>query len=98
VDFLTQGDYIKTAVAGNWLNMMTNQQSDHPLFQALMQPMTLLTEIDLKDSTGNTEMEMHTVSINPVTTTVSTAGYTVNDYSNMTLPEIFQAEMKKRNN
>ena len=98
VDFLTQGDYLKSAVAGNWLNMMTNQQSAHPLFQALMQPKTLLTEMDLKDSTGNTEMEMHTVGISPVTTTVSTAGYTVNDYSNMTLPEIFQAEMKKRNN
>jgi hypothetical protein len=99
VDFLTQGDYIKGAIAGNWLNMMmTNQQSAHPLFQALMQPKTLLTEVNMKDSSGNTEMEMHTVSISPVSTSVSTTGYTVNDYSAMTLPEIFQAEMRKRNN
>jgi hypothetical protein len=41
---------------------------------------------------------MHTVSISPVVTTVSTSGYTLNDYSYLTLPEIFQAEMKKRNN
>jgi hypothetical protein len=98
VDFLTQGDYILGAVGGNWLKMMANQQSAHPLFQALTQPKTLLTEIDMRDSTGGREMEMHTLSINPVSTTISTAGYTVNDYSNMTLPEIFQAEMKKRNN
>jgi hypothetical protein len=41
---------------------------------------------------------MHTLTIDPVSTTMSTKGYVVNDYSNMTLPEIFQAEMKKRNN
>jgi len=98
VDFLTQGDYIKEAIAGNWLNMMSNQQSAHPLLQTIMQPKTLVTEINMKDSAGNTEIEMHTVSISPVVTTVSTSGYAVNDYSNMTLPEIFQAEMKKRNN
>ena len=97
VDFATQTDYILSAVGGNMLKMMTNQQSPHPLLQALMQSNTLVTEINLKDSSGDTEMEMHTVSINPITTTVSTAGYTTNDYSNMTLPEIFQAEMKKRN-
>jgi hypothetical protein len=41
---------------------------------------------------------MHTLSINAVSTVVSTAGYTINDYSNLSLPGIFQAEMQKRNN
>jgi len=42
-------------------------------------------------------MEMQTQSIDQLSKTVSTAGYSLSDYSNMTLPEIFQAEMKKRN-
>ena len=98
VDFATQTDYILNAFGGNMLKMMANQQSPHPLLQAVIQPKTLVTGINLKDSSGYTEMEMHTVSIDPITTTVSTSGYTTNDYSNMTLSEIFEAEMKKRNN
>jgi hypothetical protein len=61
------------------------------------QPRALITEIELKDSTGARRMELQTQSIEQITKTVSTAGYSLNDYSNMTLPEIFQAEMKKRN-
>ena len=98
VDFMTQGDYILGAVGGNWLTMITNQQAAHPLFQALTVPKTLVTDIDIRDSTGARKIEMHTVGINPVSTAISTNGYAVNDYSNMTLPEIFEAEMKKRNN
>jgi hypothetical protein len=98
VDFLTQGDYLLTAIGGNWLTMISNQQTAHPLFQALTQPKTLVTEIDIRDSTGARKIEMHTVNINPISTTISTNGYAVNDYSNMTLPEILEAEMKKRNN
>jgi hypothetical protein len=98
VDFLTQGDYFLSAVGGNWLKMMSDQQAARPLFQALTQPKILVTEIDMRDSTGGREIDLHTVSINTVTTTVSTTGYMVNDYSQMSLPEIFQAEMKKRNN
>ncbi len=98
VDFNTMGDYMLDAVGAGWLKMMMmNQQTAHPLFQAMTRPKTLVTGIDLSDSTGERVMEMHTVSIDPVTTTIPTTGYTINDYSNMTLPEIFQAEMKKRN-
>jgi hypothetical protein len=98
VDFLTQGDYFLSAVGGNWLKMMSDQQTARPLFQALTQPKTLVSEIDIRDSTGAREMDLHTVGINPVPTTISTTGYTVKDYSQMTLREIFQTEIKKRNN
>jgi hypothetical protein len=53
--------------------------------------------VDLRDSTGAEKMKMNTIRIDPVATTVSTSGYSVSDYSNMTLREIFQAEMKKKN-
>ena len=98
VDFNTQGDYILGALGGNLSKMMSSRLADHPLAQALTQPKTLVTAIDIPDSTGGHALEIHTLSIDPVSTTMSTKGYLVNDYSNMTLPEIFQAEMKKRNN
>ncbi len=100
VDFLTPADYLLGAVGVNWLQMINNngRATAHPLFQALTTPKTLVTEIDIRDSTGAKRISMHTVSIEPTTSTISTAGYTVNNYSEMTLPEIFQAEMKKRNN
>jgi hypothetical protein len=97
VDFDTQGDYLIGAVGGNLLKMMSTRMASHPLFQALTQPKTLVTGIDLKDSAGAHPIDMRTISIDQVTKTVSTSGYAVNDYGNMTLPEIFQSEMKKRN-
>ena len=97
VDFNTQGDYIMNAVGGNFIKMMSSNMSTHPLLQALTQPRALVTEIEFRDSTGARRMELQTQSIDQLTKTVSTAGYSLNDYSNMTLPEIFQAEMKKRN-
>ncbi len=97
VDFLTQGDYLLSATGGNWIKMLSGNQETHPLLQALTQSKTLVTDVNFKDSTGAREMEMHTISISPSNTTVSTSGYTISDYSNMTIPEIFQAEMKKRN-
>lgn len=97
VDFNTQGDYIMGAIGGNLIKMMSSNTDSHPLLQALTQPRALITEIELNDSIGTRKMEMQTRSIDQLTKTVSTAGYSLNDYSNMTLPEIFQAEMKKRN-
>jgi hypothetical protein len=97
VDFNKQGDYIMGAVGGNFIKMMSSNMATHPLLQALTQPRALITEIELRDSTGARRMELQTQSIDQITKTVSTAGYSFNDYSNMTLPEIFQAEMKKRN-
>jgi hypothetical protein len=97
VDFSTQGDYILGAVGGNFIKMMSSNMANHPLLQALTQPKTLITEIEFNDSTGARKMELQTKSIDQLTKTVSTAGYSLSDYSNMTLPEIFQAEMKKRN-
>lgn len=97
VDFGTPGDYFLGATGANFLNMMSSQLRAHPLLQALTQPMTLITEIDLKDSAGGKGIDLQTVGISPVSTTVSTTGYTINNYSDMTMPEIFRAEMKKRN-
>ena len=96
VDFNTMGDYMVNATGAYWLKMISLQKTADPMFRAITQPKTLVTGINLKDSTGKTEMEMHTISIKLLTTSVSTAGYSVDDYSNMTLAEIFQAEMKKR--
>ncbi len=99
VDFDTQTDYLLATVGGNFLKMMGSQQtSAHPLFQALTQPRSLITELESVDSAGINKMSMHTVSISLTTSSVATSGYTVSNYSNMTFPEILQAEMKKRNN
>lgn len=98
VDFSTQTDYILSAVGGNFLKLMSGHMTAHPLFQALTQQKTLVTDIETIDSTDGHGMNLHTVSISPSPTTVTTSGYVVKNYSNMTLPEIFQAEMKKRNN
>jgi hypothetical protein len=96
-DFNTQGDYIMGAAGANIIKMMSSNMTNHPLFQALTQPRTLVTEVEFNDSTGTRRMEMQTQSIELASKTVSTNGYSVSDYSDMTLPEIFQAEMKKRN-
>jgi hypothetical protein len=103
VDFNTPADYIMGTMAGNMLKMMgggMNGQSTnaHPLMATLMQPKTLVTAFHMRDSTGMKEVDMHTTGIDPTTMTLSTTGYSLSDYSNMSLPEIFQAEMKKRNN
>jgi hypothetical protein len=97
MDFDTQGDYIMGAIGGNMIKIMGSNMSTHPLLQALTQPRTLVTEIEFNDSAGTRRMELQTQSIDQGTKNVSVAGYSVNDYSNMTLPEIFQAEMKKKN-
>jgi hypothetical protein len=97
VDFSTPMDYMLGALGSNWIKMMMGQQTAHPLFEALGQPKTLISSVDLRDSTGAEKMKMNTVRIDSVTTSISTSGYTVSDYSNMTLREIFQAEMKKKN-
>jgi hypothetical protein len=97
VDFNGPADYIFDAVGAGYLKMMSGGMSDRPLLQALTRPKTLITEIDLKDSTGAKAMQMQTIQIGALSKTVSTAGYPVNDYSDMTIPEIFRAEMKKRN-
>jgi hypothetical protein len=98
VDFNTQMDYILGAEGGNLLKMMSSKMTTHPVIQALLQPKTLITDIDTRDTTDGHKMNMHTVSINQISISFSTAGYLVNNYSNMSLPEIFRAEMNKNNN
>lgn len=97
VDFNTQTDYILAAVGGNFLQMMSSRMTTHPLFQALTQPKTLVTDMETRDSADGHSMNLHTVSISSSASMITTSGWTVNNYSNMTLPEIFQEEMKKRN-
>lgn len=97
VDFPTPSDYILGSSFGNMIRMMSSQQaSGHPLMQALLQPKTLITEIDHGGSHNGNRTEMYTRSIAQVATTIPIAGYQVNDYSDMTFMEILQAEMKKR--
>lgn len=97
MDFDTQGDYIMSAIGGNLIKMMSSNMPAHSLLQSLTQPRSLITEIAFSDSTGVRRIDLQTQSIDQVVKVVSTAGYSLNDYSNLTLPEIFQAEMKKRN-
>jgi len=97
MDFDTQGDYLMAAIGGNFIKMMSSNITSHPLLQTLTQPRTMVTEIAFMDSTGAPRMKMKTRTIEQRSKTISTAGYSLNDYSNMTIPEIIQAEMKKRN-
>jgi hypothetical protein len=96
VDFNTQGDYLKGIIGGNFLNMMNaGRQSEHPVLQALLQPKVLVTSIETTDSSGTKRNNLQTISIKPTDLTVSTMGYAVDDYSNKSLPEIFESEMQK---
>jgi hypothetical protein len=100
VDFNGPADYVSGALGANvqqMMNRMSGSTTSLPIMQALMQSKTLVTDFQSTDSTGAKNMNMHTVSIETVSTTVSTSGYQVNNYSNLTIPEIFEAEMKKRN-
>jgi hypothetical protein len=95
VDFSTPLDYLLGSGLGNMIKMMGDQQKGHPLLETLMQPKTLLTEIHGKDAAHGKEISLTTEGIRMVGTTVPTTGYQVNDYSNMTLMEIAQMEMKR---
>lgn len=97
VDFNTQGDYLKGVIGANFLAMAGGgQMHDSPLLSALMQPKTLVTSVETTDSTGMKRNDLQTVSIGTTSMVVPTSGYSVNNYSDKTLPEIFEAEMKKR--
>ena len=98
VDFSTPVDYILGGGGGKMLKMMGQQMAAHPLFLALTQPKTMIVEIDGRDMQNGSGLNMHTESISQTSTEISTSGYKLNDYSNMTIPEIFQAEMNKRSN
>ena len=98
VDFNTQMDYVLSAIGGNLVKMMSSKMTTHPLIQALLQPKTLITDIEVGDTADGHKMKMHTLSINQTSSIVSTSGYLVKNYSNMSLPDIIQAEMNKRNN
>jgi hypothetical protein len=99
VDFNTQGDYLKGIIGGNFLNMMDGgKKNEHPVMQALLQPKVLVTSIETTDSAGTKRNNLQTISIKPTDLMVSTMGYAVDDYSNKSLPEIFEAEMKKGEN
>ncbi|PWT70605.1 MAG: hypothetical protein C5B59_19540 [Bacteroidetes bacterium] len=102
VDFPTISDYFASFMRTGMMPMgkrsMEDGMATHPLLQALMQPKTLITEIEMSDSTGNRGFNLQTLSLLPTRSSVSLQGFAVSDYSNMTLREIFEAEMKRRNN
>jgi hypothetical protein len=96
VDFSTPADYILGGGGGKMLKMMSQQMSSHPLFLALTQPKTMIAEIDGGNMQNGSGMNMHTESISQISTEISTNGYKLNDYSNMSIPEILQAELNKK--
>ena len=61
VDFNTQTDYLLAAAGGNFLQMMSSRMATHPLFQALTQPKTLVTDMETSDSADGRGMNLHTV-------------------------------------
>jgi hypothetical protein len=108
VDFPTQSDYLMSMMGTSMISMMGNKgmgnkmamgdkMASHPLMQAMVQPKTLITEIEMPDSAGHHGLSLHTVSLAATPVNISVKGLTVNDYSNMTMREIFEAEMKRRN-
>lgn len=96
VDFNTQLYYILGMGADNLLKMTNSPVARDPLVQALAEPKTLLTEIDAGDSRDGKGMAMHTRAISKTVTSISTKGYEVKNYSNMSFKEIMQAESKKK--
>ena len=100
VEFNGPADYILGAMSGNFqqmMNMMSGRTTGHTLMHDLMQSKTLVTEVELTDSTEAKTLNLHTLGISAISKNVSTSGYRINNYSNMSMAEIFQAEMKKRN-
>ena len=95
VDFPVAIDYILSAGAGKWVPMISPRLQSNPLLQALISPGTLVTAIQSSDSLGKTNNVLRTDGIRQTSTDLPTAGYTVIDYSNSSLMEIFQAEMRR---
>ena len=113
VDFPTQSDYLISVLGKGMMSMMGDRtmgdrtmgdrtmgdrMAMHPLMQAMMQPKTLITEIEMPDSAGHPGFNLHTLSLLATPFKISMQGFVVNDYSNMTMHEIFEAEMRRRNN
>jgi hypothetical protein len=98
VDFATPWDFLMASGMGNFIKMMSDKQTGHPLMQALFQSKTLITGIEAKDASNGKSLNLYTQSITQSSTNIATTGYQLNDYSNMNFMEIMQAEMKKHSN
>jgi hypothetical protein len=103
VDFPVLSDYFMGILGKGMGSMMGKRtmgdgMATHPLMQAMMQPKTLITEIEMPDSAGDRGFNLHTLSLLSTPFKISTQGFVVIDYSDKTLREIFEAEMKRRNN
>ena len=99
VDFNTQLYYMLGM--GGMGGMGTNPSRVNPgdqnsFLQTMAQPNTLLAEIDSDPSAhdGKT-MAMYTQSISSTKTSKATGGYQVNNYSNMGMKDMIQAQGKK---
>jgi hypothetical protein len=95
VDFPVAIDYILNAGAGKWVPMISSKLQTNPLLQAIISEGTMVTDIQLTDSSGKTFSLLRTNFIRRAPTDFPTAGYTVIDYSNSSLMEIFRAEMRR---
>jgi hypothetical protein len=94
VDFPVMIDYILNAGAGKWMPVISSKLQTNPLLQAIVSAGTIVTDIQLTDS-GRTYNLLRTDLIRQVPTDFPTNGYTVKDYSNSSLMEIFRAEMRR---
>ncbi len=72
-----------------------NPSAANPMLQALAEPNALMTEMKSDESADGKGIEMNTVSIAKSSSSKSTAGYQVNNYSNMSMKEMIEAESKK---
>ena len=95
VDFPVIVDYILGAGAGKWLPMISTRLNDHPLFQELISPGVIATDVQTTDSLGKTATLLRTESIQAVSWDFKTAGYKLIDYSNYSLMEILRTALHR---
>lgn len=96
VDFNAQLYYLLGMGAGNMVKMGSSGMGANPLLQTITDPKTLLTEMVSADTDEGKGINMYTKSIESISTSVSTKGYQVNDYSNMDMKQMME-EKGKRN-
>jgi hypothetical protein len=97
VDFNTTLSYLFGMGGGNAgaTGSYMNPAGANPMLRAVADPNALMTEMHSEESSDRKEIEIQTQSITKTSSSKSTVGYLVNNYSNMDLKEMMQAESKK---
>lgn len=98
VDFNTQLSYLfdmGKAGAGAPGMSVAGPSVANPMIQTLADPNAFMTEMKSEESVDAKAIEMHTLSIAKASSSKSTPGYQVSNYSNMSLKDMMEAESKK---